>query len=74
MRPRRPLAGPGVVDQPDPHAGGLDDLALRQQPAKLGRVDVPVHRGKGRPESAQILQHGGRGKVARVQDESPPIA
>ena len=59
----------GVVDHRDPRAVRLHHPLLRQQPAQVGAVHVPVHAHHRRPDRLQLAEHLERREVAGVQEQ-----
>ena len=58
----------GIVDEADPKAVRLDDVASGERLPKRRIVHVPVH-GLDGPKGAQVLEDGGGREVADVEDE-----
>ena len=65
--PQAPVRLARVVDEPDPRAGCLHDLALGKRPAEVRRVDVAVDGGKRRAQRSQLLQDFG-GLMGEIRD------
>src|SRR5262245_6989611 len=62
----------GVVDDPDPVPGDIDDALCRQERSEFGVVHVPVD-CLDRCEALELVEYLRGGEVAGVEDQVGPV-